>query len=111
LPSEEKKLNEIDVHQLAAAHQDGAEVIDVREPGEYVAGHVPGARLIPMSQLAARLHEVDRQRPVYLICASGNRSKSMAAFMHAQGYQAVNVAGGTNAWVRSGKPVVTGPRP
>jgi rhodanese-related sulfurtransferase len=104
-------LNEVDVHQLEAVRQDGAEVIDVREPGEYVAGHVPGARLIPMSQLAARLHEVDRHRPVYLICASGNRSKSMTAFMHAQGYQAVNVAGGTNAWVQAGRPVTTGARP
>ena len=48
-------MTEIDVHQLHAARADGAEIIDVREPAEYVAGHVPGARLVPMSQLGARV--------------------------------------------------------
>jgi rhodanese-related sulfurtransferase len=101
-------MREIDIHEFAAAHAAGASVIDVREPGEYVAGHVPGARLVPMGQLPSRLQELDRDQPVYVVCASGNRSKSMTSLLHQQGFDAVNVAGGTSAWIQSGHPVRTG---
>jgi rhodanese-related sulfurtransferase len=101
-------MREIDIHEFAAAHAEGAEVIDVREAGEYVAGHVPGARLVPMGQLASRLSELDRSRTVYLVCASGNRSKSMASLLAHQGFDAVTVAGGTGAGIQSGRPVTTG---
>ena len=87
---------------------DGATVVDVREPGEYVAGHVPGATLIPMGQLSSRLGELDKSRPVYLVCASGNRSAAMTDLLRASGYDAYSVAGGTSAWARSGRPVETG---
>ena len=87
-------------------------MVDVREPGEYVAGHVPGATLIPMGQLPSRLEELDKSRPVYLVCASGNRSAAMTDLLRAAGYDAYSVAGGTSAWARSGRPVETGaPRP
>ncbi|MGN6574661.1 MAG: rhodanese-like domain-containing protein [Nocardioides sp.] len=101
-------MREIDIDQFAAAHADGAVVIDVREPGEYVSGHVPGARLIPMGQLPARMHEIDRHRPVHLVCATGNRSKSMATLLERNGFDVVNVNGGTSAWMQTGRPVVTG---
>ena len=101
-------MREIDIDQFAAAHADGAVVIDVREPGEYVSGHVPGARLIPMGQLPARMHEIDRDRPVHLVCATGNRSKSMASLLERNGFEVVNVDGGTSAWMRTGRPVTTG---
>jgi hypothetical protein len=60
-------IPEIDVERLANAQADGASVIDVREPGEYCAGHVPGAALVPMGQLASRLAALDRTRAVYLV--------------------------------------------
>ena len=101
-------MREIDIQQFAHVLADGGNVIDVREPGEYVAGHVPGARLVPMGQLPSRLGELDRSRPLYVVCASGNRSGAMASLLHQNGFDAVNVAGGTNAWVRSGRPVTTG---
>ena len=59
---------------FAAAHRDGGVVVDVREPFEYAAGHVPGATLMPMAAVRARLRELPRSRPVYVICATGNRS-------------------------------------
>jgi rhodanese-related sulfurtransferase len=98
---------EIDIEELAHSADRGATVIDVREPGEYVAGHVPGATPVPMGQLPSRLAELDRSRPVYVVCASGNRSTAMTELLVASGFDAYSVAGGTAAWARSGRPVET----
>ncbi len=99
---------EISVDRLAREQSAGATVVDVREPDEYVAGHVPGTTSIPMGQLSSRLTELDRSRPVYLVCASGNRSAAMTDFLRSAGYDAYSVAGGTSAWAGSGRPVETG---
>lgn len=102
---------EIDVDRLAQAVDGGAAVVDVREPGEYAAGHVPGAVLIPMGQLPGRTAELDRGTPVYVVCASGNRSSAMTSFLQRAGFDAYSVAGGTQGWARSGRPVVSGGSP
>ena len=99
------------IDQLAAAAADGATVVDVREPGEYVGGHVPGAVLMPMGQLPSRAGELDRHHPVYVICASGNRSRAMSDYLVRAGFDARSVDGGTAAWAASGRPVVTGAKP
>lgn len=100
----------IDIDSFAARHADGAYVIDVREPAEYQAGHVPGAKLTPMSRIWAYSADLPRDVPVYVICQSGNRSRSMADVLAAQGVQSVSVVGGTSAWAGSGRAVITGPR-
>src|SRR5660397_93289 len=100
---------EIDIEQFAADRPSGA-VLDVREREEYAAGHVPGALLIPMGLLASRMPELDRARPVYVICASGNRSLAMTDLLRVAGFNAYSVAGGTSAWARSGRPVEGGLR-
>jgi rhodanese-related sulfurtransferase len=102
------QLLRITVDRLAREQSGGATVVDVREPGEYVTGHVPEAIWIPMGQLSSRLGELDRSRPVYLVCALGNRSAAMTDLLRAAGYDAYSVAGGTSAWARSGRPVETG---
>ncbi|MFC4785776.1 rhodanese-like domain-containing protein [Nocardioides sp. MAHUQ-72] len=101
-------MREIDVDQLDTVLGDGGVLIDVREPGEYAAGHVPGAVLIPMGQLTSRLDELDRTVPVHLICASGNRSGAMTDILAARRFDAVNVLGGTSAWAHSGRPLESG---
>jgi rhodanese-related sulfurtransferase len=101
-------MREVDVAQLEEVLGTGACVVDVREPGEYAEGHVPGARLIPMGQLTSRLDELDHTEPVYLICASGNRSGAMADVLSSRRFESVNVLGGTTAWIRSGRPVEKG---
>ena len=63
-------MQEIDIDQAATAIEAGATVIDVREPAEYAEGHVPGARNIPVDELAARAGELDRSSPVHVICLS-----------------------------------------
>ncbi len=98
---------EIDVDQLAVARADGV-VLDVRERAEFVEGHVPGAVLVPMGQLPAQMGECDRDRDIYVICTSGNRSSAMTDLLRDAGFDAVSVAGGTNAWVESGHPVERG---
>lgn len=93
----------VDVHQLESALDDGAELLDVRERGEFGSGHVPGARHVPLSQVAARAREFEGRGPVYVICASGGRSKRATALLRAAGVDATNVSGGTSAWARAGK--------
>ena len=55
--------------------------------------------------LTARLGEIDPHRPVHVVCASGNRSSAMADVLTANGFDAMDVAGGTRAWIRSGRPI------
>jgi len=81
-------------------------VLDVREPWEYAAGHVPGAQLIPLGELEARVAEVPRDQPILSICQVGQRSLAAAAFLISQGYRDVtNIDGGTTAWLERGYPV------
>lgn len=102
---------EVDLESFAAAWSADAVVMDVREPEENRAGHVPGARLAPLSVPAAALPHLPRMREVYVICASGNRSRWAADRLAAAGVEALSVAGGTRGWVGSGRPVVTGSAP
>ena len=99
---------EIDVHELAALRAQGATLIDVRQPDEYEEFHVPGAILIPLDQLAERVDEVPAVDRVYVICKTGGRSAKAVEFLNGNGYDTVNVAGGSLAWVDAGQPVATG---
>ena len=101
-------MREVALAAFTAAHSDGAFVVDVREPGEYAGGHVPGATLVPMGQLPSRLPEIPKDKPIYVICASGNRSLSMTSLLVRAGHEAYSVAGGTEAWARAGHPIARG---
>jgi hydroxyacylglutathione hydrolase len=88
----------------------GAElqVIDVRRPGEYRAGHVPGARSLPLDRLEAEAASLDRSRPLAVVCQSGYRSSTACSVLQRHGFtDLVNVAGGTAAWVAAGHPSET----
>ncbi|SEL73732.1 rhodanese-like domain-containing protein [Nonomuraea pusilla] len=99
---------EVDLARFAEAYRDGATVVDVREPDEFSAGHVPDALPIPLGRLLGRISEVPRGGAVYVICASGNRSRAGAALLRRAGIEAYSVAGGTKGWVRAGGQVVAG---
>ena len=91
---------------LAADH--ALTVVDVREPDEWTAGHVPGAIWIPLDQLASRVEEVPAG-PIAAICASGFRSSAAASLLEAAGRtELANVWGGTTAWTQLGLPLERG---
>lgn len=94
--------------QLARALDDGAILLDVREPAEFTAGHVPGARSVPLATLPDHLVDLDRTRDIYVICASGNRSRVGVDLLAAAGVRAANVEGGTSGWLEAGRPLATG---
>ncbi len=81
-------------------------VIDVREPHEYSAGHVPNAKLIPVATVFARKDELPRDKDVIFICQVGQRSALACEMAAAAGLTRLfNLEGGTEAWVKSGQPV------
>jgi glyoxylase-like metal-dependent hydrolase (beta-lactamase superfamily II)/rhodanese-related sulfurtransferase len=85
--------------------QTRALVVDVREPAEYAAGHVPGAVSIPQAELALHLDELPRDRQVLVVCEGGTRSVRAARFLKQTGFASVtNLAGGTSAWRTAGFP-------
>ncbi|WP_199035514.1 rhodanese-like domain-containing protein [Glycomyces salinus] len=89
------------LHRFRAAHGRGEPVVDVREPSEYAAGHVPGALSFPLGRLHNALDELPAGR-LHVVCASGNRSMVAADLLRHIGRDAVSVAGGTAAWSRAG---------
>lgn len=78
---------------------DAFTLLDVRQPGEYEAEHLPGAKLIPLPELGARLAELDADKPTMVYCAIGGRSRIAAQVLAAKGFREVmNLSGGIKAW-------------
>lgn len=78
-------------------------MLDVREPDEYDAGHIPGITLIPTGEIADRLSEIPTDQTVIVTCRSGNRSAQVTDFLRDMGYTSVhNMEGGILAWEDAG---------
>lgn len=75
-------------------------LVDVRQPGEYQAGHIPGTRLIPLPELVDRLDEIPRNLPVIVYCSSGPRSRAACQLMAMDDRftEIINLSGGFNSW-------------
>ena len=96
----------VGVADLHAASEPNRIVLDVRQPYEYAAGHVPGATLLPLPELPSRLAEVPADVPVYVYCHSGNRSKQASEILAKAGKKDIrDVRGGILAWEAAGYPV------
>jgi rhodanese-related sulfurtransferase len=84
----------------------GAVLIDVRTPQEFATGHARKARLMPLDTLSGSLGKISKNKPVVLICASGNRSKQAARLLLQSGYEnVVSVRGGIHAWQQARLPL------
>ncbi|MBK9055532.1 MAG: rhodanese-like domain-containing protein [Chloroflexi bacterium] len=83
-------------------------LLDVRETYEWQQMHVPGSQHMPMNQLPAQLHKLDKAADIVVICATGNRSYSVTAFLQQNGFRARNLQGGIMRWARSGGQVESG---
>lgn len=103
-----KAVRAIDVDELGRClgSNPAPFVLDVREPWEFAAGHVPHAHHIPLGELESRVGEVPRDQSVLVICQVGSRSEAAAAYLGSLGYVDVaNVDGGTSAWIERGNPI------
>ena len=101
---------EISVAQAAQLREQGAFVLDVRQPEEWNELHVPGATLIPLDQLPNRVSEVPKDQEILVICRSGNRSQAGRDILLQAGFEKVtSVSGGIIAWRNAGYPTVSGP--
>jgi rhodanese-related sulfurtransferase len=85
---------------------EAVQIIDVRSPGEYAAGHIPGAVNIPMEQVEARQGDLRPDLPVALICQSGRRAGIACTLLEHERPDAIVLEGGTSAWQAAGLPVV-----
>jgi rhodanese-related sulfurtransferase len=102
-------IKEVDhLAALQLLNHKNALMLDVREQSEYAAGHVLNSKLIPVGKLKERIGELEkyRERPVVVICRSGQRSASACAFLGKQGFsQAYNLDGGIIAWQKANLPL------
>ena len=83
-------------------------IINVREDDEYAAVRVVGSVSIPLSRFVDRIDQIRVGVPVYVICASGNRSAKVTEYLVAHDYDATNIDGGIIGWVGCGGPVSSG---
>ena len=96
----------LSVQEAKEKIDNGAQVIDVRTPGEYAGGHVPGSINIPHMSILAQKDKLAKDRELVFICQVGQRSALAAEMAAAVGLTNLyNLEGGTDAWVKSGFPV------
>lgn len=100
---------EISVSETAKMQDAGAFILDVREPSEWAQGHIEGAVLIPLGELAGRLNEIPKDQRIVVVCRSGNRSARGRELLLNSGFDRVtSMTGGMNQWQAEGNPVITG---
>ncbi len=102
-------VHEITVSDLALEIDTDAYVLDVREDSEFEDGHVPSAHHMPLGTVPDRYLELPQGEKIFVICKSGRRSFSAAEFLDSKGYDVVNVEGGTDGWIASGREVSFAP--
>ena len=96
---------EVTVADVAASKNSIPQLIDVREIDEWQEWRIAGGTLIPMSEFAARVGELDPAQPIIVYCKSGGRSLMVAEALQNAGYDAKSMAGGILEWERAGHPV------
>jgi len=105
--SSDAVFRNVTVKDLKNASEPDKIILDVRTQGEYNEGHVDGAVLLPVQELEQRYSELPKDKPIYVMCHSGNRSLVASEILEKNGFKDIrNVQGGILAWQRAGYPVV-----
>ncbi|MFC7345034.1 rhodanese-like domain-containing protein [Saccharopolyspora griseoalba] len=102
-----ERTPEVGVDVFAGTWRRATRLVDVREPEEYVSGHVPGAVNVPLADVLAAPERFAGEE-CYVICRSGGRSSKAAEAINAAGGRAVSVSGGTSGWIEAGHEVERG---
>lgn len=95
-------VNAVDASKVQAER----DFLDVREDDEWQAGHIDGARHIPLRELSGRVGELAKGRPIVAVCRSGSRSAAAVRELKQLGYDAENLDGGVTAWTKAGLPLI-----
>ena len=96
-------------NEAVAKQQEGAFILDVREPSEWNDAHIEGATLVPLGELESRVNELPRDQEIVVACRSGNRSAQARDVLLNDGFtQVTSMAGGLNQWKAAGYPTVSG---
>lgn len=104
--SNQANVPQVTPEQAHEKQQQGAVLLDVREPEEWREGHVPGAVHIPLGSLGARYRELDPAQEIVTVCRSGNRSTTALKILNKAGFTRVhNLDGGMIAWEEKKLPV------
>jgi rhodanese-related sulfurtransferase len=103
----EQEIVEVEVAGVPEELPEALTVLDVREGYEWDAGHIKASLHIPLMEVPARMVELPPDNQVLVVCRVGSRSAYAAAYLQAQGVDAVNLAGGLVAWQRAGRPLVS----
>ena len=99
----------ISIEQASQLRDEGAFILDVREPDEWVNFHIPGSTLIPLGELPDRLSEIPTGQKIVVVCNSGNRSKPGRDILLEAGFgEVTSMNGGVTGWKEQGLPFVTG---
>ena len=100
-----ERIGQMSVHELNE-RKASLQVIDVRSPGEWKKGHVPGAQHIFVPELAKRMADLDRNKPTAVYCGSGYRASIATSILKPEGFTDLwNVPGSWEAWKKAGLPV------
>jgi rhodanese-related sulfurtransferase len=86
---------------------DSMQILDVRTPAEWQAGHIEGSLHIPLNELPERVDEIDARPKTVVVCQIGQRSYMAAMYLRGRGLDAHNLDGGLERWVSEGRPLVT----
>jgi rhodanese-related sulfurtransferase len=106
MSTSENGIVQVTPEEAAQRADEGALLLDVREPDEWEAGHAPHAQHLPLGRVPAELGDLPEGRPIVAICRVGGRSERAAVALQAAGFDVVNLAGGMRAWAAAGQSVV-----
>ena len=103
LPSMSEEIREVTREEAEKLVEDGAQLVDVRAEHEWEMGRIPGAKHVPLAELAERTGEIDKEQPVVFYCRGGNRSTMATEALAAEGFEAAKMVGGIVGWAEDGK--------